>query len=142
MSERVRALLLRLREYVGNRRRAPRYVVRLPVKVGVRGAPELVGAARVSTINGHTRDLSADGLAIILPAIRAGSIYLTQSGTILRLTLELPDGATLELDATPVRYHQLEADDAAGRSYVVGVRITGINEMERVRLDALLASLK
>lgn len=142
MSERMRAMFVQFREYVGNRRRATRHVVSLPVTVHVRAAPELVGGASAPPVSGFTRDISSSGVALVMPAIRTGAVYLTRDGTILRLTLELPDGSQLTLDGAPVRYHQLESDDPAKRLHLIGVRITDVKDVERKRLNDLLKSFK
>lgn len=141
MSERMRTMFIQLREYVGNRRHAARHSVRLPVTIHVRAAPEMVGGANVPPLTAFTKDISASGLALVVSAIRTGTIYLTREGTSLRLTLELPDGARLTCDAAPVRYHQLESETPSEKLYLIGARITEIGDAERKRLDALLKSL-
>ncbi|HEX8117165.1 MAG TPA: PilZ domain-containing protein, partial [Pyrinomonadaceae bacterium] len=74
MPELLRTIASRLREFVGNRRRAPRFKVRLAVFVSL--LDPTPGAPPAGGIAGHTRDVSEDGLGIILPAIRLGGRYL------------------------------------------------------------------
>jgi hypothetical protein len=140
MPELVRSLARRLRELVGNRRHAPRYCVRLACgitllnpKNGVESAAAVTTTSsshkQLPVFNGYTRDLSATGLAIVVPAIRIGEHYLTGEGHNLRIALELPS-AVIELHATPMRYEQLEkGGDEIG--YLIGAHITAISDHDR-----------
>lgn len=135
MPELLRSIVARVREYVGNRRRAPRRRLRLPCSVAPH-EPGNAGARRASQLAGYTRDLSASGLALILPAVRVGGRYLTGADVTLRVVLELPTGP-LALLATPVRHEQLGADDA-DRGFLIGVRITEMSAADRARYEAHL----
>lgn len=137
MSERLRSAFVRWREYVGNRRRAARHEMRLPVRINI--TPDSLGEPRAS-VTGCTQDISLHGVALVLGAIRIGTTYLTSEGLTLRLAIELPDGATLECLATPVRYHKLETTRDADMNYLIGVRITQIADAEQQRLEKLLVS--
>lgn len=157
MPEFVRSIASRLRVFVGNRRHAPRVRLRLACRVTLlrhasatttnisssdnlharparphRGDEEATRAAL--TLEGHTLDVSATGLALILPAIRVGEHYLTGADTRLRITLQLPGGGgEITLSAAPARYEQLERDgDETG--YLVGVHITDITAHDHARL--------
>lgn len=137
MSERLRSVFVRWREYVGNRRRAARHEIRLPVRISVK--PESAGEARGS-IAGFTQDISLHGVALVVGAIRIGTTYLTSEGSTLHLAIELPDGATLELTTTPVRYHKLETARGGDMNYLIGVRVTEITEAGQRRLEKLLGA--
>src|SRR5919206_510722 len=100
MPERLRSIVARLREYVADRRRSPRFRVRLACAVSLY-EPDDARRATAQVVTGYTRDLSASGLAIVLPAVRIGERYLTAAGTTLRIQLAHPAGP-LELLATPV----------------------------------------
>lgn len=122
MPERLRTIASRLRELVGNRRRAPRRRVRLAVFVSLLdptpGAPPAGGVA------GHTRDASDSGLAVVLPAIRLGDRYLVGDGVTLRLTLKLGEESA-RLYGTPVRYERLDGgeDGQAEPGFLLGIRL-------------------
>ena len=121
MPEHLRKIASRLRVLIGNRRRAPRHRVRLPVFVS------LLDNAAGSTpagVAGHTCDASESGLAVILPAIRLGDRYLVGDGVTLRLTLKLAD-ASARLYGTSVRYERLEGgeDGATDLGFLVGIRL-------------------
>jgi len=136
MPELIRSIANRLREFVGDRRRAPRHRVRLAVVVSL--LEERAGAP--PTVAGHTYDISQSGLGIILPSIRIGDRYLAGEGQTLRITLKLPDAAA-RLYGTPVRYERLEGE-GPDRGYLVGIRLTDADEQGRAALDAYLKTLK
>lgn len=132
MPELIRSVVARLREFVGNRRRSTRYGVRLRVTLAlVDTKVRRNGARRPPTLEGHTRDISASGLALILPAIRIGERYLTGEDQILDITLEHADGP-IRLHASPVRYEKLDESDAE-KGYLIGVRIKEMSSDDRSR---------
>ena len=134
MPELVRSIANRLREFVGNRRYAPRRRVRLPVAVSLVEAKPLSpdSAARQPSLTGRTHDLSATGLAVILPVIRIGGRYLTGNDQQLRIQLELP-ARTVVFQAVPARYERLETDDSQ-TGYFIGAHITNISDADRALL--------
>lgn len=139
MAEFVRAVIGRLRGALADRRRSPRKHLRLPCAVTLH-EPHATGALRPSrayTLEGTTRDLSASGVALILPAVRAGERYLTDAE--LRLVLEHPTGP-LTMIVRPVRYEQLPPEGAE-RGYLVGARIIRMDEEARARYEAHLRQL-
>jgi hypothetical protein len=135
MPELIRTIASRLRELMGNRRRAPRHRVRLSVFVAL--LDNATGAT--AGVAGHTRDVSAGGLAVILPAIRVGGRYLAGDGVTLRLTLKLPD-ASARLYGTPVRYERLEEDGQTDAGFLVGIRLN--EDGDRALLSEYLKTLK
>jgi hypothetical protein len=137
MPELLRDIASRLREFVGNRRRAPRHKTRLPVAVSLLDArPRAYPAA----LEGHTRDLSTCGLALILPAIRLGERYLTGDAHTLRITLRLPAGS-IQIHATAARYERLDDQDP-DTGYLVGVRIKEMSDKDRALFEDYLRTLK
>ena len=122
MPELIRTIASRLRELVGNRRRATRHAVRLPVFVSLL---DNVPGEPPAGVAGHTRDASESGLAVVLPGIRVGDRYLVGDGVTLRLTLKLGE-QTARLYGTPVRYERLEggADGKTDPGFFVGIRLT------------------
>jgi hypothetical protein len=83
-------------------------------------------------LEGYTRDVSATGLALILPAIRIGEHYLIGEGRNLHLMLEFPAGP-IQMDVTPVRYERL--DEEMEKGYLVGVHIAEMSDDDRARLN-------
>ena len=138
MPERFRSIVTRLRTYVADRRRSPRFHVRLPCAISLH-EPGDEGARRHAPLAGFTRDISASGLSLIMPAVRVGERYLTGAGVTLRIRLEHPSGP-LELLATPVHYDQLGGEEA-DRGFLIGVRIAAMDETDRARYLAHLKQL-
>jgi hypothetical protein len=118
MPERLRSIASRLRQLVADRRRAPRYKVRLPALVSLFDA----SGARPANVSGHTHDVSEDGLAVVLPSIRIGERYLVGDAVTLRVTLRLPD-RNVRLYGTPVRYERLDESQNRDKGFLVGIRL-------------------
>src|ERR1044072_4595323 len=136
----TRAVVSRMRQYVGNRRRARRYEVRLPFKLSLVSISKNVnGMRRVSFMNGHTLDLSAHGLALIVPKITLDEHHLVGENRSFNINLELPDGA-IDLKATPVRYERLE-EDTNDTGYLIAVKITSMMDGDREKWDDFLAGV-
>lgn len=135
MPELIRSLVTRLREFVGNRRHAPRYRVSLPLRVSLVEARSLNGERRPLSLDGHTYDISATGVGLIVSAIRIGGQYLTGEGRALRLAVELPEG-TVQLHVRPVRYEHLEEE-----GYLIGAHILEMSAEDRTRYLAYLKTL-
>jgi hypothetical protein len=138
MPEILRAIANTLREFVGNRRKNPRHKVRLAAVVSLLDAR---ANASPATVAGHTRDVSADGLGLVLPAIRIGERYLAGDRVTLRITIKLPD-AHARLYGTPVRYERLEGEGSPDKGFLVGVRITEMDERDRELFTAYLLTIK
>src|ERR1044072_2104745 len=119
MSELPRRIVSRLRRFVGNRRHSKRVRARLRFTLSL-SDPRVSsnGFRRLPSLDGHTLDVSATGLGLVVPAIRIGEHYLAGDDRKLHIKLELPGGA-VELRVATVRYESL--DDEAG--YVIGARI-------------------
>ena len=140
MPEAIRFIVNRLRDYVGNRRRMPRYRARVAVSLSIfEEKPKVNGARHTQTLEGYTRDLSVNGLALILPAIRIGERYLTDGRT-LRVTLELPDGP-VQMHVIAVRYERIEEEDATDKGYLIGARIHTISNTDRDNFIAYLETV-
>jgi len=137
MPEHLRKIASRLRELVADRRRAPRYRVSLPVSVSLLDAE---ASAEPVLVQGHTRDVSAEGLGVILPHIRVGGRYLVGDSVTLRVTLKLPD-AYARLYGTPVRHEKLDAN-GPDTGFFVGLRLTETDERDRTLLVEYINSLK
>ena len=133
MPERFRAIVSRLRRLVADRRRHPRFRVRLEASVVLLGAK---GEAATTPLEGHTRDVSACGLALVLPSVRVGERYLAGEAQTLGITLRLP-ARPVHLRATPARYERLDAGDAE-TGYLIGLRITDMDERDRAAFDEYL----
>ena len=141
----LHSLGTRLREYVGDRRRALRRAARVTARLPLAVAPlddvqdvrdDLAG---MRTLAGCTRDLSGTGLTLLLPAVRVGGRYITDREGYLGVRLDLPDGP-LCLLAVPARFEQLDAS-AEEYSFLLAVRIIKMAESEGARYLAYLSTL-
>jgi hypothetical protein len=140
MAELTRAIVSHLRQFVGDRRYSKRHRVRLPFTLSITSPTKaLNGTRRVSTLDGHTLDLSATGLALIVPAITLGEHHLVGENRSLNVKLELPAGA-VAMQVTPVRYESL-AEDETETGYLIGVMIGEMAEDDRARFAAYVSSL-
>lgn len=143
MPEIIRSIANRLREFMGNRRRAPRYRTHLEVglalSVRLSGAKASAQRSEELKLAGYTRDVSESGLAIIVPAIRIGGQYITDGNRTLQITLKLPDGI-INLQCTPARYSPLD-EDATDTGYLIGVQIERMTEDDRTLFKAYLETL-
>ena len=137
MPERFRSIANRLREFVADRRRAPRHQARLAVVVSLMNIRVV---ATPATVSGHTRDASAGGLVLLLPAIRIGDRYLVGEDHTLRITLKLPSGHA-RLYGKPVRYERLEGEHPDG-AFFVGIRLEQTGDADYAAFSEYLKSLK
>ena len=137
MSELPRRIVSRLRRFVGNRRHSKRVQARLSFTLNL-SDPRLSsnGHRRLPSLNGHTLDVSATGLALVVPAIRIGEHYLAGDERKLHVRLELPAGP-IEMRVATVRYESLED----GTGYLIGARILEMSEADRASFDKYVAKV-
>ncbi len=85
---------------------------------------------------GRAHDLSAGGLAMVLPSTIIDERFCT-GGHRLNLSLHLPDGV-VAMEVSPVRCERLSGPYAT-QGYLLGTRITNVENRERFEkyLDAL-----
>ena len=79
------------------------------------------------TFFGQTSDLSAVGLAMVLPATIIDERFCSGANS-LKLCLHLPDGI-VGLDVTPVRCERL-TDAYSVNGYLLGTKITNVEQRE------------
>lgn len=125
----------RLRPFVGDRRRLPRYKTRRSARLFDAMAPDAAGhgAGPLLPMVGHTRDISETGLAIVVTSDSLGSRRRDELvGRELRIVLDLPAGLT-HLRGTIVRGQEL-AGDEGDKGYLIGVHITQMNDQDWVHM--------
>jgi hypothetical protein len=117
-----------------NKRRAARHSARVPTSVTLAHRGTGLGhAERPPALIGYTKDLSAEGLALVVPSIRISEADLTELNRTLRIVLALPEGY-VEIKATLVRYKHLhEADGEPGTEtgYLIAARIKDMSTMDQ-----------
>jgi hypothetical protein len=136
MPELARSIAARLRRFIGDRRRAERCRLQLPFALFLLADRPSSSATQTHSIEGHTLDVSATGLALIVPAIRIGDHYLAGEGRVLRIDLELPVGPIV-IQATSVRYERLDEDENE-KGYLIGVNISAMSDSDRARYHEYL----
>jgi hypothetical protein len=142
MFETLRRRFTRLREIVADRRNSPRRMAQRQARLlfNVSVISEETGESRIQTIPlvGFTRDISENGLGLVVPSLRVGDRYLIDEGCTLRVVLlDLPTGEA-EVYATPVRYVELREPEIG---HLIGVEITEISDSDRARLLQFLKTL-
>lgn len=137
MSELPRRIVSRLRRFVGNRRHSKRVRARLSFTLSLTD-PRLStnGHRRLPSLDGYTLDVSATGLALVVPAIRIGEHYLAGDERKLHVKLDLP-GGPVEMRVATVRYESLED----GTGYLIGARILELSDADRASFDKYVAKL-
>ena len=123
-----------------DRRQSPRLdanlQARLEFSVLLREAENSqTGVQHMRAVAGHTVNLSAIGLAVMLHAQNIDPQYLTGGENSMSIELDLPSGVSIEIEALPVRYEK--RDDG----YLIGARITDISERDRELYDEYLREL-
>jgi hypothetical protein len=135
-----------LREYVGDRRRAPRrgarFAARIPAVVSLLeagGNDDGSGASPATSVAGETRDLGPSGLTLIVGRVRVGGEYLTDAAHHLGVRLELPAGE-VSLLARVVRFEQ-PPEGGGDTGYLLGLHILKVREEERAMFSGFLRTL-
>jgi hypothetical protein len=95
-------------------------------------------------LEGHTRDMRATGLSLVVPDTRLGGEEIVSENRMLRVVLELPTGP-IEMLVAPVRcepLHEAEAGQQQQGGYLIGSRIAEISDSDCVRFVKYLRSLR
>jgi len=132
MPELARSIVSRLRQLVGDRRHSKRLKVRLPFSLSLASLTRnLNGTKRVNSVEGHTLDLSPNGLALVVPAITLGEHHLVDENRSLSIKLELP-GGPVEMQVMPVRYQSLDEHETE-TGYLIATRIVSMSDEDRAK---------
>ena len=83
------------------------------------------GVQHLRAVAGHTVDISALGLAVVLHAHNIDEQYLLGAEGSMAIELDLPNGLSIEIQATPVRYQKLD------EGYLIGARISEMTDRDR-----------
>lgn len=118
-------------EIFGNdRRRVIRRKVRLPASVSLIETETTANStAYPPTTLGYTRDISAGGLALIVPSVALGGHDLASAEQMLRIILALPSGNVL-MHVAVVRHERLD-ESGADIGYLIGLSISEMSEDDR-----------
>ncbi len=139
MAEFTRTIVARLRKIAGDRRRTTRRTLRVPFSLSLISVTKnLNGVQRVSSLQGHTLDLSQAGLGLVVPRITLGEHHLVGENRNLKVKLDLPVGA-VEMLVLPVRYESLEENETES-GYLIGVRIVAMSDEDRAKFSDYLTN--
>jgi hypothetical protein len=133
MPEVIRSVVSRVRVFFKDRRQSQRLRLRLPFTVSIHRAGDLNGGRkRAQTLRGYTRDLSQDGVGLLVSQVHLDGHHLAAGGRELDVELELDRDNSILLRVDPRRYERLEEAEA-GCSYLIGAAIVNLPEADRLR---------
>ena len=126
--------------YPNDRRQSPRLdanlQARLEFSVLMREADTTEsGVQHLRACAGHTLNVSKHGLALVLHAQNIDEQYLLGGDGSLSIELDLPNGLSLEIHATPVRYEKLD------EGYLIGAQISGMKDRDRELYEQYLREI-
>ena len=97
--------------------------------------PNAGGVQHLRACAGHTVNISAHGLAVVLHAQNIDEQYLLGAEGSMAIELDLPNGSSIDIQATPVRYEKQE------QGYLIGARICEMTERNRGLFEEYLREL-
>ena len=123
-----------------DRRQSPRLnanlQVRLEFSVLLREADlKGTGVQHLRACAGHTVNISQHGLAVMLHAQNIDEQYLSGGEGSMAIELDLPNGLSIEIHATPVRYEKLD------EGYLIGARISEMGGRNREMFEEYLREI-
>jgi len=123
-----------------DRRQSPRHdanlQARLEFSVLLREAESSeTGVQHMRAVAGHTVNLSTLGIAVMLHAQNIDEQYLGGDEGSMAIELDLPNGLSIEIQATPVRYQK--RDDG----YLIGARISEMTARDRELYEEYLREI-
>jgi hypothetical protein len=123
-----------------DRRQSPRLDAnlnaRLEFSVLLREAETSEGDVQhLRAVAGHTVNISEHGLAVMLHAQNIDEQYLLGAEGSMAIELDLPNGLSIEIHATPVRYEKRD------EGYLIGARISEIRDRDRFLFKEYLSEL-
>ena len=126
-------------------RRSPRYAAHLEAqlffKLVLIDLQSADAARSMLFLTGHTRDVSAEGLSLVLPVAHIDERFLSTTESLLRITLQLPDGP-VSIEAVPMHHrplNELVENEVFQTGYLIGAEIRKMNN--RARYYRLLEDL-
>ena len=93
------------------------------------------GVQHMRAVAGHTVNVSAGGLAVVLHAQQIDDQYLSGAEGSMSIELDLPNGGSIEIQATPVRYEKRED------GYVIGAQISAMSERDHELFEEYLQEI-
>ncbi|PYS83954.1 MAG: hypothetical protein DMF67_06695 [Acidobacteria bacterium] len=97
------------------------------------------GESRGLSFLGTTRDISVEGLCLVLPSVRVDERYFADEIRQFDVVLNLPT-ASVRVQASPVYCRRL-AEREPEEGYLIGMRFLEMSEHERAHLVTYLCKL-
>jgi hypothetical protein len=119
-----------------NRRREPRYRVRLTASISI---VEDIEEKQWASVFAYTRDISREGLCLLIPSSRVGHHNLEEDNHTFSIMLVLPTVGSIKLESRLVYCTRYAAESEAG--YLAGVRITKISSVDYATYEDFINSL-
>lgn len=139
MPELIRSVVSRARIYFHDRRQSPRLRARLMFQVSMPRPLNGNGSSKLRHfLNGHTRDISANGLALMVPCVHLNGRHLTADGCTLEVRLDLGTETKIRMLVVPERYERIDEPEL-GCAYMIGARIVEMDEADRHRYRNYIA---
>ncbi len=121
-----------------DRRREPRHIVSLRASVSVIEAA--TGQGHSDVILAHTRDVSLEGLCLVLPSSRLGPHNLGEGNHSVLIVLALPAGDHVKIEGRLAHCLPMaDGDPTAG--CLAGFQITRLSTEDRAVYHAFIDSL-
>jgi hypothetical protein len=121
-----------------NRRREPRHKVSLRASVSVIEAA--TGAGHGDAVLAQTRDISRDGLCLVLPSSRLGPHDLGEGNHAVLIVLALPTGESVRIEGRLAHCLPLPGD-APAAGCLAGFEITRLSAEDRDAYDDFISGL-
>jgi len=137
----IRSLATTINALAGAHFCAPRRRARLRLRLVLVDPKRQNSEPRVVTFDGYTSDISATGLAILLPVACFSEQLLNQGHRTFRIVLELAAGA-IEADAAFVRYERVRQNEGVVElGCLIGAQIINMRANDRERFIQHLHSI-
>jgi hypothetical protein len=109
---------------------APRFVVALSARLllSISHDEEAAGGSTSQKLIASTQNISASGVAVIVPSLYVGNRPVGEGGAV-RITLDLHPLRTVELRGLVVRVEAISEGERPG--HLLGVKITGMSNDDR-----------
>lgn len=128
----IRKLFARFNSSLSERIVPHRFPFAVPVKLSF-DSENVTGRLRLPTTNlfiaGETKDLSQNGIAVIVSSIRLKENYLVGEDRVLNAELDLPNGK-IQMKIVGQRYEQI-GEQLPASKYLIGAKITHISEEDK-----------
>ena len=98
------------------------------------------GAATSLTLFGSTHDLSATGLALVIPCVAIDKQFCDEKDRSLQVNLYLPSGS-VRMNVAPVRCQALDEEEPL-KGYLIGAQIVEMEENDRSCLIRYLQAIE